>query len=368
MTAPSAPLSPVAFLIAGTAAAVLVAVVVAAPLLVYSLALATFGAAHVASELRYVDCRFGWRLEPTRLAVIAALLAVAVSARAMGVAGWAEPRVALTVELLAAALLALAAIARPARRIALGLMLGCALAIATAAAPFDTAISLSILHNLTPLAFLYEITQGKERQRAMALGSVAFLGLPLLVATGIPRRLLESVGLLPSGLDPIGAGPLAEHLHVYVPSALLPTASAIDLFSASVVAQLAHFAGVIVVLPLLLEQRQGDRRGLVPWPRLPLFLGLVAAGSLVMLAGFAVSFAAARRLYGIAASLHAWIEIPLIVLALTQPASSNPTAEDAALAASDSASAWRGDSPAPHASTTASASTTSTSATPRPGR
>ena len=59
----------------------------------------------------------------------------------------------------------------------------------------------------------------------------------------------------------------------------------------------------------------------------------VAAASL---AGFAAAFGEARAIYGLAASFHAWLELPLIVLALTaaQP-SSSPTSTEAALAISE---------------------------------
>lgn len=331
-----------AFACAGLASIALVAAVVMAPLLVYSLALATFGAAHVASELRYVDCRFGRRIGNARITLMAALLVLAAGARVLGLTGHAAPATAVTLELGSVALLALSAIARPYRRVTLALAVATALALATAAAPFDTAITLSILHNLTPLAFLYEIARPHLRRRTMALALVAFLGLPLLVATGMPRYLFESLGVGASTLDPIGAGLLAGHLHVYVPSPLLASAAAIDLFAASVVAQCAHYAAVIIVLPWLLARESPGATGIVPWPRLAMFSGLVAAGSLAVLAGFAVDFAGARRFYGVAASVHAWIEIPLIVIAVTssaQPESSRPTPTDAPLAAVDATSA-----------------------------
>jgi hypothetical protein len=59
---------------------IVVIAAVAAPLLVYSLTLAMFGAAHVLSELRYVDRRFGRGLGLPYAAVMGALLAGAVAA------------------------------------------------------------------------------------------------------------------------------------------------------------------------------------------------------------------------------------------------------------------------------------------------
>ena len=74
----------------------------------------------------------------------------------------------------------------------------------------------------------------------MTLALTAFVGLPILVATGLPRIALAAVGLVVPSIDPLGAGPLGNHLYVYVPSQLQGAGSAIDLFSASVVAQCAH--------------------------------------------------------------------------------------------------------------------------------
>ena len=58
----------------------------------YSLTLATFGAAHVLAELRYVDRRFGRRLGIPYVATLAPLLAGAVAARAAGVFGLLDPK------------------------------------------------------------------------------------------------------------------------------------------------------------------------------------------------------------------------------------------------------------------------------------
>lgn len=358
---------PMAALGLGVAAAVVVVGgAVAAPLLVYSLTLATFGAAHVLSELAYVDRRFAGRIDARRLALMIALLLLAAAARAAGVFKLADPATAITAELSAVVLLALTAAAGGLLQRATALLLAAGIGGATLAAPFDTAVAFSILHNLTPLAFLYEIAPPSQRRRVMALALAAFVGLPLLVATGLPRLALAALGIPALELDPIGAGALADHLYVYVPRPLLAGAHAADLFSASVVAQCAHYAAVIVVLPLLLARLDPGARGVLPWPRTPWLPMLIAAASAAMLYRFTLGFVPARSLYGIAASIHAWIEIPLIVIALTgrrpQPVSSIPTATEAALATSETASARGPSSPAAQATTAASTTTTTASA------
>jgi hypothetical protein len=295
-----------------------IAATVAVPLLVYSMTLATFGAAHVVSELRYIDYRFGRRLGIPYAAVIGPLLAGAMAARASGVFGLLNAPTAVALELSFVVALALTAARGKFRQRALALGITVALGVSTLASPFDTAISLSILHNLTPLAFLWEISQPGSRRFAMTLALIAFVGLPVLVATGLPRMALASVGIAVTSIDPIGAGALAGHLYIYVPAPLLGLGSAIDLFSASVVAQCAHYAAVILVLPVLLAARNPEAIGIVAWPRGKLFLTFVVVLSSIALYRFTIGFVSARALYGIAASLHAWLEIPIVIIAVTR--------------------------------------------------
>lgn len=340
--------NPIALALLGLAVLTTVAAV-AMPLLIYSVTLATVGLAHVLSELRYVDRRFGRRIAPARLAAMAALLAAAAAARACGVFGIVDQANAITAELSFVVVLALTAAHGPFARCAFAVTLAAVLGIATLVAPYDTTITLSVLHNLTPLVFPWEITRRQSRLRVMATALTVFVALPVLVATGWPRALLGAFDVPTATLDPLQVGPLSVQLYVYAPTPLLSHASAIDLFSASVVAQCAHYAAVIVVLPLLLQRRDPSAAGLLPWPRGIIFATIVTLASAVALQRFSGGFVEARALYGIAASVHAWIEVPLIVIALTAPYASaarpKPTANDAALVASDSHNARIGDNP-----------------------
>jgi hypothetical protein len=346
---------------------------VAAPLLVYSLTLAMFGLAHVLSELRYVDRRFGRALGKPHVAVMGALLAGAVAARAGGVFGILNSPTAVTLELCFVAALALSAAQGGLLQRTLAVGLACVLGTATLVSPFDTAISLSILHNLTPLAFLWEISRPNSSQfgsrwRVMLLASLVFVGLPLLVATGLPRLALAAAGVVaPSidpSIDPLGASPLADHLYIYVPIPLQDAASAVDLFSASVVAQCAHYAAVILVLPALLAANDPKATGIVAWPRGKVFFAIVIFLSSIALYRFAHGFVSARALYGMAASLHAWIEIPLVVIAVTAGSHANstsPVSVEAPLATAETASARAGESPVVQMTIAASTRTTSAS-------
>ncbi|HZC17992.1 MAG TPA: hypothetical protein VE309_14640, partial [Caulobacteraceae bacterium] len=331
---PPSRLAPAAAILAALTAAV---VSVAAPLAVYSVTLAAFGLPHVLSELRYVDRRFGRRLGAPTVIAMAAVLALIVATRAAGIVRLLPPDVERPLELGLVAVLALtAARGQTATR---GAAVAIALAIGLLAIidPFETTIGFSILHNLTPLGFLWQLAPKNRRLTVMACATAIFIGLPLVVATGAPRLALQALGVSASTLDPLGAGPLPIDLGVYVPGRLIASAHAIDLFTASVVAQQAHYTAVIVVLPLLLRRWSPDARGLLPWPRGLLFAAPVALVAIVALSRFAVDFTGSREIYSLFAAVHAWLEIPILITALTvvQPLSKNPAPNDAALVANE---------------------------------
>ena len=297
-----------------------------------------FGLPHVLSELRYIDRRFSRRLEPRLLVRIGALLAAVVAIRACTVFHLVAATIGVPAELSGVALLAMASAGGPGRRCLLALTVAAIVGTATLLAPFGTATSLSILHNLTPLGLLWQLAPQGRRARLTALAALPLLVIPLLVATGLPRLAMQAMGLSVPDADPLGAGPLADQLFVYVPAALTGSARAIDLFTASVVAQGGHYLSVIVVLPLLLGRLDPDSAGLLVWPRGWGFALLCSAAGAVSLAVFSSGVAEARSLYGIAASLHAWLEVPILIFALTgigQPVSNSPARNEPALATSD---------------------------------
>ena len=112
-------------------------------------------------------------------------------------------------------------------------------------------------------------------------------------------------------------------MKVFVPS-FVEGRAAVRLFSAAVVAQVLHYVATIIVMPRL--ARSNDDRGhFVAWPRSTTFLLIVVASSVVLLVGYVSSFTDARALYGVPAALHAWIEIPLLVLAFSAIAAKRTT-------------------------------------------
>jgi len=310
------------------------------PLAAYSIALAAFGLPHVLSELRYVDRRFGRRLERGLVAMVLAMLAGIVAIRAATVLHLIPPAIGVPAELAAVTLMVLACARGAGQRRLLAVGVGVVLGTATLLAPFGTAVTLSVLHNLTPLAFLWQLAPREQRARMMAPAVAALLALPLLVAIGLPRLALHGLGLGVMAADPLAAGPLVANLSVYVPPALEASRHAVDLFTASVVAQGGHYIAVIAVLPMLLARFDPEARGLLTWPGGRAFAVLVVIIAVASLAAFADGFTQARAVYGLASSFHAWIELPVIILALTaaQP-SSRPKSIEPALAMSETSMA-----------------------------
>lgn len=335
--------SPCGRLLAGTVLAALAAT--AAPLLTYGTSLALFGLAHVLVELRYVDQRFGARVQARLRGVLLLLLAGVVGARAARVSGLLDPGIAMLAEVGLAAALAAAvvpALARGGRLppLVAGLV-ALALGAATLIAPEAALLAVAVLHNLTPLGFLAEALPRPAR-RPLVLASAALVGLPLLVATGLPFRALAGVGLVAPEATILPTGPLADQFSAYLPPSLHLSTWALHAFSGAVVAQCAHYGAVLHVLPRL-PLPAGTAPTVVPWPAARPFLLGVAALSAALLVGFFLDFRQVRQIYGVAAALHAWIELPILLLALSAYSltRTSPTANDAALAMTD-ASAARG--------------------------
>lgn len=287
----------------------------AAPLLAYAGSLAVFGAPHALVELRYVDGRFGAGLASRRGAVVAAVLLSIVALRATVLLGRAPALDAYVVELGLVAVLAFAVVpslaARPARA-AVAVGVGAAVAIGSFVDPLLTIVVLAILHNLTPVGFLAE--RDDVRARALPACLLAFVAVPLVIASGAPATALAAVGLAAPDAGPASAGRLADHLRVFVPSAWLGTARAAHVFAASAYLQLLHYGVVLGVLPRLL--RTGGDAPVLRWPRARGLAFAVAAAGLAFTVAFLARFASTRAVYGLLAAVHAWLEVPVLLLAL----------------------------------------------------
>jgi hypothetical protein len=142
--------------------------------------------------------------------------------------------------------------------------------------------------------------------------AIPLIALPLLIATGLPYAALARSGLAWPEARFLASGPLAFNLGVYVPASLISSQWALHAFSAAVFAQIMHYTAVIVLLP-----RLADESGVPPlprWHRCGLAAGLAAVAVLAVF--FFVDYGVARQLYGMAALVHSWLEIPVLLVAL----------------------------------------------------
>lgn len=303
-------------LVFAAVAAVSIAGVVVAPLAAFVLMISAFGLPHVLYELRYVDERFSSRAPVRALQTIGALIALVVAARVANSMHWLGAAWFVPLELSLGAALALTGAYFMRENRLLGAGIGLAFALGATFAPIMTFVVWAWLHNLTPLGFVAEITEGEERRRWLIGLSVPFFLVPGLVATGVFHdiaALLFPVGETQT-FSIFGAGD--KPLLSFLP----PGSSDLNLFSAAVVAQSMHYVAVILLLPRLLKEKQGvaARPTLVAWPSWRVFAGLVAVVATVAFAIYAVSYSDARAGYAVAAAIHAWIELPVLLLAVGQ--------------------------------------------------
>lgn len=297
-------------------------VATAMPLVAYAGSLALFGLPHVLAELRYVDGRFGRRLPGSQVAALVGLLGLAVGLRALGLVGAIDTRDSYVAELGVVAIMAFVAlpdlVATPLRAL-VALLVGASLALGSWLAPLLTLVLLAVLHNLTPIGFLLERTTGSRHRRQLGWSlPLLFLGIPLLLATGWPAAWLNQLGLFDPDATFGSVGALGRHRGVFVPEPVLATSWATPLFTAVTYLQLMHYGAVLLVLPRLLAPAEGGvDRPRLPWPRARVLGLVIAAIGLVAAVSFVRDFRGTRTAYGLIAAVHAWIEIPLLLLALS---------------------------------------------------
>jgi hypothetical protein len=294
--------SAVTLVIASAAAAII------APVWTYALSLAIFGLPHVLVELRYVDERFSARLPRHTLLSLGLCLGGIVLMRTLALTGAGSSGFRMTTELLLGLLLV--AVAVPLlirlRASAIGITVFSALLLGILYAPILTLVVFAVLHNLTPVGFLAERLRGRERRRALMLAGIVFLGIPAVILA-IPASGWAAIG-------PFSVGHLDNHLTAFVPPALLGTSIGDRLFATAAYLQCMHYAVVIHILPKL---SAGSERveTVVPWPKHSTFMASVAIIGIVTAINFAFSFSDTRSVYAVFAAVHAWIEIPILIIA-----------------------------------------------------
>lgn len=295
---------------------------VMAPLLTYGTSLAVFGGAHVLTELRYVDARFSPRLGRRLRWGLGLLLLLVAGLRAGKALDLVSGTPAVRVELVVVAALCALVLPELARaglaRLATGAGLLGLLAWGLVHDPMLTILALAVAHNWTPLGFLAEGLPPARRRRGLFLAGLAFLLLPALVASGALQELLPT---WPEARL-FASGTLTRTLGVYLPSAWHQETWATALFSAVVFSQCMHYLVVIGVLPRLQGPRDQSWLALGRVPDRPFLLAVLGLSALAIV-GYTLDFSETRAWYGVIAAVHAWIEMPLLLLALIPRAGSD---------------------------------------------
>lgn len=287
------------------ALATVLAVLAPGPL--YVCALAAFGLPHVIWELGFLRSRYFARWPVGWWAVLILVLVVHAALRALAWMGRVSPEAQQVLDLLALAALMLAVAAAP-KGAGWPVRLVALLASASVWAALewgrigDVLLVLALLHNFTPMVFAWDMARDDQRYRPQAQVAGLVFMLPLGVVA------LGAVGGWPAPLSELGLG----WLDGQVPGLSGAAGGALRaaLLSAAVLAQCLHYYYVLKVLPRAEEQRTGHAP--VPyWLR---------ACTVLLTAGLAIyfvqRFGGARQLYGVAAGFHAWLEWPLLLLAL----------------------------------------------------
>lgn len=272
------------------------------PLLIYTTTLALLGLAHVVQELRYLRRRFGAWLLPAAAPLCSALGGI-VLVRLVRWVGWVPRDVGMRLELAGAALVVLALVGWWRRsRASAGAGLGACLLLigGLLIAPVHALLVVAVLHNWTPVPLIAEALPAPRRARFLWGALIGFGLLPALIATGVPWAVLggdPQLRILPSGS-------LQANLSAYLPPEWIGTPLDQHLFSAIVFAQCLHYLSVIGGMPGLLPPAGGRWR----WA-----LGIGAATA-ILFVGYAADFRGARAAYGVIAAVHAWVEVPILVL------------------------------------------------------
>jgi hypothetical protein len=278
------------------------------PLGTYVLSLALFGLPHVLVEMRYVHSAFQQRVSVSLWQRIGLLLAIIMLLRGLNLGGLMGGELSRFLELLTVVGLVIAIIPtlwqHSQSHGILAIVIGLSIATGIYLSPAMTLVGLAILHNLTPIGFIADRFTGKQRRRALGISAIVFGLLPLLILSGVPQQLLP----INSAASIIPAGHLQNHLGVYVPLQIQGD-FAQWLFSAAVFLQCMHYFVILSCFPHWTN------------PLFPLdqsfFNRCILALSSLIFISFCQSFTSTRSIYSLIATVHAWIEVPILLLAAT---------------------------------------------------
>ena len=274
------------------------------PLPLYLVALSCFGLPHVLWELRWVRGRTVGALPRWWWGGLATVLAVQAGGRLATVLGELGGVVSGIFDLLClAAALALVLTLPGMRRGGVRAIAARLIALAGAAllawvgidGRLETVvtmlIALSVAHNFTPIGL--ERLAARQGQPWSGLGFMMALPLVLLALPALPAPTIAGV-----------AGTWAPAEFQWLKGAL--GHSIPNLLPALVLAQCLHYLAILRILPRWTGSVRSDRGWW--WPAIGI--------SAVLTLGFLWSFPEARKVYGIVAGLHAWLEWPILLCLL----------------------------------------------------
>jgi hypothetical protein len=288
------------------------------PIATYLSTLSLFGVAHVFIELRYIDAKYFTFLKKqvnvSFIFWLVNLLLAIAALRCLILLNWLPHSIGLGLELccgLGLVLLAARVLWQQIKvvdSLEIIVRLGVTLAIATllvlgiVQSPITTLVILAILHNLTPIGFIYH---HPNRHHFHWFGCIFMFGvLPLLIFCG--RWLAVSWYSSPIMTS--------YYMATFVPPALQHSQFAEPLFAAVTFCQCMHY---LVVLGLFSEWTPSNSDSLIPWMCPQWFYLAVLFVSTLFLFAFQTSFFTTRAFYSVLASIHAWVEIPLLLVLLT---------------------------------------------------
>lgn len=274
------------------------------PLPLYLVSLALFGLPHVVWEMGYVQKRFGNRWSLKWWYAIFAVLAVQAMYRTLSwhVHAWGEP--SRIIDLVTLGLLFVIVAAAPSGagwRVRIAGILGAVVMYGVLDGGYIlyALLFLSIIHNFTPIAFVWERVREDKSYIPIAMQVTlmfALLFLIIVIGSLIPTdiALLSSMQPLLDSQLPDGWG--GDYRH--------------SILSAIVLSQCLHYYSVLYLLPSI--QKESSGIDVLPkWVKTAT-IGVVIGG----IGYFMYDYASARSFYAIASGAHAWIEWPVLLISM----------------------------------------------------
>ena len=286
------------------------------PLPLYLVSLALFGLPHIVWELGFIRQRYAGRWPVGWWLALWIVLLGNATIRAGTWLGLCSAETSQAIDIITLLLLALIVACAPRhmgwRVRIVGMSIACVMWWLLQQSEVLTALLImSLAHNFTPVLLAWDLAADLPERRPLAWRISLLFALPWLI-------------VLVAWAHPYSPG--AWHAYVPLLDHQLPAtwiARRQALWSAIALAQCLHYYCVIHLLPA--SQRQAGQPPLLP-RAIQLTTLLTVA---LLLVYYVVDYAAARKLYSVAAGVHAWLEWPVLLVALL----SNTTRRSQPLAA-----------------------------------